>query len=225
MWNTTAGKYAVVLSALALASFSAPARAGARFGLEVGANVSSLRYTDANGIISAFGWDPGWRASFTGGASVEFPWRRTVSVMTGLRYVQQGDKVEFGTSGPVSSLTGEFRISQNYLAVPLLLAFRPFPSPRCFLAAGPEGAVLLSGKASTEFSSGGLPSDSHSITHNLKPANLSLDAEAGLEFPAEGHAGLVILRYTHGLIDTQEKNDWAIAWKTRGVEALVGMRW
>jgi hypothetical protein len=152
MWNTTAGKYAVVLSALALASFSAPARAGARFGLEVGANVSSLRYTDANGIISAFGWDPGWRASFTGGASVEFPWRRTVSVMTGLRYVQQGDKVEFGTSPPVSSLTGEFRISQNYLAVPLLLAFRPFPSPRCFLAAGPEGAVLLSGKASTEFS-------------------------------------------------------------------------
>jgi hypothetical protein len=210
---------------LLAASFGAPAQAGVRLGVEMGANVSSLKYEhlDAFPPITS-NWDPGWRTSFTGGVSLEFPWKRTVSVLTGLRYVQQGNRVKFDISGS-PPLIGEFRVAQHYLATPLLLAFRPFPSKRCYLAAGPEGALLLSGKISTEYSPSVLPSSSMSITEQLERTNLSLDTEAGLEFPAEKHSGILILRYTHGLVDVQKKDDWVVSWKTRGVEGLVGMRW
>jgi len=154
---------------------------------------------------------------------LELSLRRPLSLVTGLRYVQYGNRVKFNV--PASPpLIGEFRIAQHYLAVPVLLAFRPIPSRRYFLAAGPEGALLLNGKIFTDYSSGAA-SRSTSITQQLKRADLSLDTEAGLEFPAGNHFGIVILRYTHGLLDVQNKDDWAVAWKTRGVEGLVGIRW
>jgi hypothetical protein len=226
MWSTTAGKYGVVTFTIVLAaSLGAPAPAGVRLGLEIGANVSSLGYEHLDALPSVLHWDPAWRTSFTGGASLEFPLRRQVSMVTGLRYVQQGNRVKFSTTGPGPALTGEFRVAQHYVAMPLLLAFRAFPSQRYFIAAGPEGAVLLNGKIFTDYSSSGAASTSGNITHQLERANLSLDAEAGLEFPSGQHFGIVILRYTHGLVDVERKNDWAVAWKTRGVEGLVGMRW
>jgi outer membrane protein with beta-barrel domain len=225
MRSASAGKYFVVISVIVLAaSFGAPAMAGVRFGVEIGANVSSLRYVHLDAFPPTSNWDSGWRMSFTGGASLELPWRRQFSVVTGLRYVQQGNRVKFDYPGS-PPLTGEFRIAQHYLAMPLLLAFRPFRSRRYFLAAGPEGALLLNGKLFTDYSSSGLGSSSESITHQLKRANLSLDAETGLEFPAGKHFGIVTLRYTHGLVDAQKKDDWGVSWKTRGVEGLVGMRW
>ena len=225
MWTVTARWFGVITSVVVLAtSFGAPALAGVRLGVEIGANVSSLRYEhlDAFPPITSH-WDPGWRMSFTGGASLELPLRRQLSVMTGLRYVQQGNRVKFNYPGS-PPLIGEFRIAQHYLAMPLLLAFRPSPSRRYFFAAGPEGALLLNGKTFTD-SSPGLASTSWSITHQLERANLLIDAETGLEFPAGRHYGVAILRYTHGLVDTEKKADWVVTWKTRGVEGLLGMRW
>ncbi len=226
MWSASAGKHGVVAAAIALVtSFDTPAIAGVRYSVEIGANTSSLRYRDLNVFppITSH-WDPGWRTSFAGGASLEAPLRRRFSLMTGLRYVQQGNRVKINIPGS-PPLTGEIRIAQHYLAVPLLLAIRPTPSRRCFLAAGPEGAFLLSGRSFTDYSSPVESSSSESITHQLKRANLSLDAEGGLEFLVGRHTGIVILRYTHGLIDVQKQDDWIVAWKTRGVESLVGMRW
>ena len=226
MKNTTVGMHALVASAIALAmSFGTPTQAAVRLGFEIGANVSSLGYEnlDAISFITSH-WDPGSRTSLTGGTSLEFPLRRRFSVMTGLRYVQQGNRVKFDFPGS-QPVTGEFRIAQHYLAVPLLLAFRPVPSRRFSLAAGPEGAVLLNGKIFTDYSPSGGASTSDSITRRLERANLSLDVETSLEFPARNHFGSVILRYTHGLVDVEKKADWGVAWKTRGVEGLVGMRW
>src|SRR5437016_6771219 len=39
-------------------------------------------------------WDPGWRMSITGGASLELSLRRPLSLVTGLRYVQYGNRVK-----------------------------------------------------------------------------------------------------------------------------------
>ena len=226
MRSSAAGKCGVITTAIVLAaSCVPPALARVQLGVEIGANVSSLRYEhlDAFPQITSY-WNPEWRTSTTGGVSLEFPMRRQFSIVTGLRYVQQGNRVKFDFPGS-PPLKGEFRIAQHYLAMPLLLAFRPIPPQRWFLAAGPEGALLLNGKIFTDYTSPGLPSSSMSITHQLQPGNLSIDAEADIPFPAGKHFGIVILRYTHGLIDVQKKDDWAVAWKTRGVEGLVGMRW
>ena len=208
-----------------LALSGSPASAGVRLGVELGGNLTSLRYEhlDAISFITSY-WDPGSRACFTGGASMQVRLRGTSSLVTGLRYVQYGNRVKFNFPPPFA-IAGEFRIAQHNLAVPLLLELRPFPSKRLLLAAGTEAAVLLNGKMYIDYTSSGSPSTSGSITHQLNRADLSLDAEAGLEFPAGTHTGLVTLRYTRGLVDVQKKEDWGVAWQTRGTAALIGVRW
>ena len=212
-----------LLAALVL-TLSAPAQAKVRPSLELGANLSSLGYEHLEDIsFITDHWDPGWRMTLAGGVLLEVPVRSRLSLLTGLRYLEQGNRVKLDFPAPFP-LTGKFRIAQHYLAVPALVAVRPFRSRRILLAAGPEGAWLMNGKMYTETSPPD-PRSSTSITKNLKPANLSLDAQASLEFPAARHAVSITLRYTHGLIDVQRKQDWGVAWKTRGVEGLVGMRW
>ncbi len=216
---------ALTLVAALVLTLAAPAHAKVRLGLELGANLSSLGYEHLEdfSFITDY-WDPGWRMTLAGGVSLEVPVSSRFSFLTGLRYVEQGNRVKIDFPAPFA-LTGEFRIAQHYLAVPALVAVRPFRSQRIMLAAGPEGAWLMNGKMYMETSPPDLSGSSRSITKNLKPANLSLDAQAGFEFPAARHAKSVTLRYTHGLIDVQRKQDWGVAWKTRGVEGLVGMRW
>lgn len=223
MWIMKLGGHGVVISAIAMAAlFGTPAWAGVQLGLEVGGNFSSLSYKTLAVLPPFLHWDPEWRTSITGGVSLEFPLRRRVSILTGLRYVQQGNRVQFSTTGP--TVTGDFRVVQHYAAVPVLLTLRPFPSRRYFIAAGPEGAVLINGKIFADSSPPGSLSSS-SITKALERTNLWVDSEAGVEFPAGHHVGTVALRYTHGLVDAERKQDWIVAWKTRGVEGLVGMRW
>lgn len=217
------GRALWLLMALAL-MLSAPAQARVRPSLELGANLSSLGYEHLEDIsFITDHWDPGWRMTLTGGVLLEVPVRSRFSLLTGLRYVEQGNRVKLDFPAPFP-IVGEFRIAQHYLAVPALAAFRPFRSQRIVLAAGPEGAWLINGKMYSETSPPVQPS-STSITKNLKPANLSFDAQAGLEFPAARHAMIVTLRYTHGLIDVQRKEAWGVAWKTRGVECLLGLHW
>src|SRR6185503_10314229 len=95
-------------------------------------------------------WDRGWRNSFTGGASLELPIRGRFALVTGLRYLQQGNHVYFDT-GP-SGVIGEFQVVQNYLSIPVLMEFRPLPSRRFTFSVGPEVAFLLSGRLIAEYS-------------------------------------------------------------------------
>ena len=79
---------------LLIISFPSSGQAGVRPGVEVGMNRSSLSYDHDDGFPFAY-WDRGWGTSFTGGASTEVPLRGRFSLVTGLRYVQQGDRVKF----------------------------------------------------------------------------------------------------------------------------------
>ncbi len=216
---------AAMVSTLLVLLFAAPSFAGVRLGVELGGNLTSLDYEhlDAISFITSY-WDPGSRVCFTGGATAEVHLRGASSLVTGLRYVEYGNRVKLDFPPPFP-IAGEFRIAQHYLAVPVLFKLRPFPSKRLSIAAGPEAAVLLNGKMYIDYSTPGFPNSKESITKLLKRTDLSVDVEAGLEFPASKHARLVTLRYTHGLVDVQKKEDWGVAWKTRGAAALVGLRW
>ena len=63
------------------------------------------------------------------------------------------------------------------------------------------------------------------IRRDLQSTNVTLDAGAGFEFPMENHVGIAQIRYTHGVTGVAKKDKWFSDWKTRGVEALTGVRW
>lgn len=212
----------LALWAVALLLHAAPpALARVRPGIELGMNVSTLDYYD-----ELPWWDNGWRPSFTGGVVVEFPFGDRVALTTGLRYVQQGNRVEVNLMGP-PALVGEFRIVQNYLAVPAWFEFRPFPAPGFFLAVGPEVGFLLSGRAESEFTISGSPQfrETQDIESSLEDVNIAIDAGAGFSFPFAGHVGIIQARYSQGVTSAAKKDQWFSDWKNKGAEFLGGMRW
>jgi hypothetical protein len=221
-----------MLSCLALLCITAPSfgLAAVRPGVEIGANLSSLRYDDVPDYLADL-WHRRWKTSVTGGASLQIPLRGRLALATGLRYVQQGNRVQYDTFVPgFGRVVGEFRVLQDYLAVPALLECRPLPSRRFFFTLGPEIGFLVSARIVTEQTlfSGGPPltsSETRSITSDLDRTNLSLNGGMGLEFPMGVHVGVTSLRYSRGLTGVTRPNAWVTDWKTHGVEWSVGMRW
>ena len=202
--------------------------AGVRPRLEAGLNLSSLCYDEPLTDVPV--WDPGWRTSFTGGAALEFPLRHRLALVTGLRYVQQGNRVEYDTGAGSVRWVGEFRVVQNYLSLPVLLECRPLPSQRVFFSFGPEVALLLSGRLifeETRFIDGVSNEQTayDDIKSSLESTNLSLDVGVGFEIPMASQAAVLGLRYSHGLTDVPKEEDWYVNWKTRSVEFLAGIRW
>lgn len=198
------------------------AGAAVRPGIELGANLSTLSY-DHPDVFPIQYWDRGWRPSFTGGVSLEFPIREQFSLVTGLRYIEQGNRVRFDLPSSFAD-KGRVRFVQRYLSMPVLATLHPARSRGLFVAVGPEVALLLSARSTLEYDSGQFPSDSENIKDDLEKINVLADAAAGFEFPLQGHTGLVSLRYAYGLLGVAKKEHWASGWKTQDVELLVGMR-
>ena len=74
---------------------AAPAAwARVRPGVELGVNVSSLSYDNDNQFPFT-DWDRHWLTSFTGGMTLEVPLRARFALVTGLRYVQEGNRATF----------------------------------------------------------------------------------------------------------------------------------
>lgn len=202
---------------------TSPASAAIRPGIEVGVNFSTLRY-DLEGSPLLDAWEQGWRSSFTAGATLEIPFGTRFSLLTGIRYVQQGNQVKFDVTDP-SPQVGEFEIISDYLSFPALLTWRPFDSRRFFISLGPEIGLLRSARSEIETSVPPTPRQEQDIEDMLEGTNLWLDAMAGYEFPALGHVGVLSLRYTHGLTGAAQEDEWISDWKTQGIELLAGMRW
>ncbi|NOT34769.1 MAG: PorT family protein [Candidatus Eisenbacteria bacterium] len=199
-------------------------RAEVRAGVEIGVNLSSLSYDDDDHFLLSY-WDRDWSNSLTGGVSLDVTLRARLGLETGLRYIRQGNRVEYDT-GPIGPrAVGKFRIVQDYLSIPVRLAYRPFASRRLCFSLGPEIALLLSGRLIVEESMPEERSEDNNIKDDLDSSNLSLNAGAGLEFPVENHVGVLSLRYSHGLTGVAKEDRWFSDWKTRGVELLVGMQW
>ena len=165
---------------------------------------------------------PGLEPSFTGGATLQVPIRGRFDLVTGLRYVQQGDqkKIKVPLSPPLSA---EARIYQDYLSVPALLTY--YPAQRFFFSVGPEIGLLIAAHDVVEYSDPPLPDQAFNDKNALESTNTMVDAAAGYELPVANHVGTITLRYTRGLTGVAKNGEWATDWDTRGVELLLGMRW
>jgi hypothetical protein len=199
------------------------ATARPRFGIQAGANFSTLRYDETFQTFTS----TGWASSFTGGVELEKPLKERSSLRSGLRYVCYTNRVEFDTGPGPAREYGVFDIAQHYIALPVLLALRPFPSPRVILTAGPEVAYLVAGKRRIEshLADGSTRSANEDITSTLLRANFTLDAGLEMEIPVGGGAIAPGIRYTHGIVGTANTNYLFSNWKTQGVEALLAYRW
>ena len=199
------------------------AHARIRPGLELGVNFTTSSYDDPE-VVTFFGWDVGWRNTFTGGGTLEIPIRERLAFATGLRYVQQGHRVVLGPGSFGFPEALELRMLEHYLSMPLLLEVRPLPSQNVLFSLGPDVMYLLSAEGQTDWTVPGF-NGSTSYTKSLEPVMLTLDLGLGFELPFENHVATMGIRYTHGVTGAAKEKDWASGWKTRGVEALLGFRW
>ena len=205
---------------LAAVTCAAPAIAKGKIGFDIGVNVSSLSYENPD-AVPIRDWDRHWRALPSLGLSFEVPGNGPIGWVTGIRYVQHGNRVEV----PGSALVREISFVHHYLALPMLVSWRPFPSRHLFVAGGPEVALLFDAEVVTQYISPGRARSSQQIGDDMEPFNLSLDAQAGMEIPLGKELVAVTVRYTHGLTGVAKEESWASDWSTRGVEGLIGLRW
>lgn len=149
-------------------------------------------------------------------------------------------------AGAGGSLGFGLQQTWSYLAIPVHVRVRPFPARGVFLGLGPEVGYLLAVRGRYDPAIGADPSSHQQVQAVVtRPGaqiyeevgsafdlpglddysrwNLALCGGVGCEFPVGGHLGVVEARYTHGLVDIDER-DW-VERTTRGVEFLVGARW
>jgi hypothetical protein len=232
---------ASVLLALTASAIS-PARASVRFGLEGGINASKATFSwpdDPRGTPP----DPAYRAAWSGGLTAELPVAPRASLVTGLRYLEYGERTSVSIVSVSGGGTFERHLVWRYLAVPVLARVRPFPVRGPFLTAGFEVGYLLdawsqdraevaAGPFAPERSAAARPSstiyesfgtffgDPHGMYAH---GNGTLVAGAGWELPPGGHAARIEGRYEHGLSDIATAN--GAERYTRAFELLVGVSW
>jgi hypothetical protein len=205
-----------VLLGLAVVAQATPLSARVRPVVEAGVHVSTIDYDQQPGY-----WRNGWRSSFTAGASVEIPLGARFRLAPGLRYVQKGNRVRYDVFGTA----GQFRIAQDYLALPLTLQVTPFRSSAVALSIGPEVGILVS--AQTLIEPGPLYYTGYydDIRDDLESIDVALDVGVEYAFPIENHEGLVRFRYSHGLTGVAREGHWITDWTTRGLQGTLGLRW
>ena len=210
----------IVLGGLAA---TGPAAAKVRPVVEAGLHYSTVDYDhDLAGVLTTI-WDNGWRPSFTGGAYVEWPLGSRFRLSPGLRYVQKGNRAHVEQPGV---LNGEFRLLQDYLAIPVLLQLRPFASPRVAFSLGPEVAYLLTAHAISETTVLGFPRTGYNdIRNEMDDFDVSIEAGVEYAFPLENHEGFMRLRYSEGLVGVADASQWLSDWSTRGIQTVLGLRW
>ena len=233
----------LVVAGLALlagsAALAAQARADARFGLEAGLNESKV--TLASGLDLP---DPTYRAAWSAGLTLHVPIVRRVSIVTGLRYLECGERLAVSIVTIDGGARFERHLSWRYLAVPVHLRVHPFPIQGLYLAAGPEAGCLLGTWYEDHIRTVPAPALPRLDRAGAHPQSLifedlgaffadprdaysrwdlALSGGLGCEFPLAGHTGIVEACYTHGLVDIA-KND-ALERSTRGIELLLGARW
>ncbi len=231
-----------VLRCIALLAFAAalaaPARADVHFGIEGG-----IHATKATSASTGTGLpDPPFRTTWSGGVTADLPVAARVSLATGLRYVEYGERVTVSLVSSTTRVTLERHLVWRYLAVPMLAHVYPFAAHGPYLAAGFEAAYLLDawhqdGLQIVEgIFSPAIPAarPQGQIFEQVGPffgdphrayghGNLMLAAGAGWEFPVAGHSGRLEGRYSHGLVDIARSSGYERY--TRGIALLAGVRW
>ncbi len=209
-----------ILAMVSIACLCANAAlAKGKLGFDIGLNASSLHYEHPD-VVPIRDWDRHWRPLPVLGLTYEVPGNGPLGLVTGLHYIQHGNRVRL----PSAYLIREIRFLHHYVAVPVLLSWRPSPSRLFHVAAGTEVGVSLGAEVVTEFIGQGRR-ETQQVGDEMDPFDFSLDVQAGLELPLGGQLAAVTLRYSHGLNGVAKKESWASDWSTRGLQGLIGLRW
>jgi hypothetical protein len=224
---------------LLLGLVPAAAHASPRPGVEFGLNESETT------IRADFAPpDPGYHAAWSAGLTLDVPLAPRLSVATGLRYLEYGERV----TASIVSYTGGARFERHLvwrrLAVPAQLRVRPLAARGVYLAGGPEASYLLTAWHQDWVALTSGPVRATSGAALARPAgeiyeetgtffadpngvysrwDLALAGGAGCEFPLLGHSGRIEGRYTHGLLDISKRD--GLERHTRAFELLLGMSW
>jgi len=227
----------LVLSALqGNKAYAFPNFPGGRLAVELGLNYSTFDYHQELFYI----WeDVNWRTVYSGGLYCELPITPKLSVAPGLRFLQYGDRVEVdymeSDQTVVTSWSGHFDMTQNYLALPVRIRIYPTVGRNIYLIGGPEFGYLLSAHAKNKLiinetfisdtSIVTYDNAKQEITDDLNRFHLSIGAGIGYRIPIGIHAGLTEIRYSRGLLGSAKPDRWFSDWKVQGFEFLVGFIW
>jgi hypothetical protein len=157
-----------------------------------------------------------------------------VAVVPGVRFLSIQNQVSFDT-GPdpvLGRTTGEFQVTQDYVAFPALLEFRVPRSRGFFVIIGPELGVLtsaeLEGTSRFEDPSGvfsNVQTSKSDISDRIESINVTLNMGVGVRAPVDSHIAIVQIQYDLGLVNTSKESRWVTDWKTQTWELIVGFGW
>lgn len=215
-------------------------RTGKRGGFKIlgGVSLSNVSYKDDPDVTEK----PGNRMGIIGGIGYEFLLASSLGVEVDVLYHQRGLKYEEMRDGSVQDGEDTFTYGDNLVlktetvSVPILLKYRFSPGPSPYIAAGFEGAMVLSNDADYTFTTykNGSVDDEEKTSTDIKEYTKSMDYGlvfgAGLEL-ALGGANLVIDgRYYMGLANMLDStalgeqssdDDWI---KSKAIVVMLGLK-
>jgi len=242
----------VVVALASLAGFvPAMAGTGVRFGAEGGINHAMATCVWAE---NPFDLHPKLAPAWSAGATLDVPLGRRLSLATGARYIEYGDRwdLTFGDAYqpdpdvPAMQTTFKHHLVWRYVAVPALLRFRPIASRGLFVEAGPEvGYLIMAATRSTITGLGAFVPFAGGVEASRRRARPAAaifervgtyDATHAFQrwnLSMAGGAGYEFpLRGHTGLVElryTHGLTDIAkssdLVRRTRGLELLAGWRW
>jgi hypothetical protein len=195
-------------------------------GIELGLNYISSIYN--NPMQS---WETKWKFGYTVGGVIEIPISRHFDIKTGLRYLQLGNRVDYQLAENEigAEYSGDFKIVQNYVSLPIIIKLRTVSEPSFFFQFGPEFGSLISAQAvsSRNMSVQSLGyntqlNEEEDITDSMKPYNVCLNAGFGITLEIFSEMMTVQMEYGHGLIGTAKEDQWISNWKTREIRTSIG---
>lgn len=226
------GICATVLAGLVLTTGSVPAQAQTvRPGIEVGVSAVSLAYDAGPPFYEKIlipEWDSRPRVSSSLMAFLDVRLSQQLTLQSGLRLAQAGDKASRSESG----IDFAYEKRQLYLAVPVRLRVRIHGS-RFFAIAGPEFGYLLRAASTREssFLNPGHPATDEAFSTYLKQYNVAVGAGFGVFISGPGKQFYLEIDYIHGItgnIDHPEKQGFAVRriggydWRTRETVLKLG---
>ncbi len=211
-------KLLIVLLLIGVGSGSSAVAGTGEFGFSAGINRTSLDYEDTFDV-----WSLNKRNLFNLTAIFELPIYKNLNIQTGIRYYKIGNDVDLDFSGtPGKQIEQNFKITQNYLALPARIKFSIFNQPTFYVHSGLEIGYLLS--ASTEVVRSDQSTTEEDIKNTLHKTNLNALIGAGIEFDLSRIIIFMESYYAYGLTDIPKKDEWLFNWQTRELSFIFGFK-
>lgn len=204
-------------AALVFIVWSGDARAqSVHTGIELQANHTRLVYESVPDA-----WDTGGRIFLAGRVFVDVPLTPFLSLQPAVRYARIGNRVGFTE---FDGSDAEFRITQEYIGLPVLVEARPLRGA-VFVSAGVDLAYLLTGTMDNENAG---PDFEPDVTETMNRINVSALLGLGRDVRVDRHRLHIRAQYARGLTavaaEQSDSGGWLYNWRTRELGVALGYR-